>query len=537
MKNKYGLRSYAYTNVSVSWPILPSEGNQTNFIANATEALRTEILIGSTARAMSAIFGVASMLNTLSYDPDYITGAGNLQAGERIRAPPPPYTTPPSDRPLVDVSLLQQQQSRADLISFISDLSLVAPSSDSNAKVLLNAVASVTAAPSELNANAQVSAVDLLTNSMTNIKTLTPDVAMTLIGSLSNIAIAALPTSLSASAVRVPPPPPRPPAYPAGVPQPPRPPRPPIRPSPPPPSPPPPGGAPSAIDDGLLMNVLNVLESAISMQKAILKPVDAQETPVVYSTDVTQLLIQKILPAATRNVLGNPITTDGSLSQFDPLPEAALALLSSRLNGVLSEFLSLDFNTYAATREEAESTGGITRLKFSDPVSGEEIKVQNLSMPILFTLPAPRMLVSDGSVAASCQFWDEKAKKFSSKGCAAAPNPRPVNHDVFWELTKLALINGDEAQLASAWSFAGPMADGCEMQVLDCGLPEAQGREITLDATNPFASPSLFCPRNGTDRYVIFNGTGCDLHRVDNFWGCYWVRARALRPWLLLSRV
>lgn len=115
----------------------------------------------------------------------------------------------------------------------------------------------------------------------------------------------------------------------------------------------------------------------------------------------------------------------------------------------------------------------------------------------------------------------------SSSGCAAAPNPRPVGHDVFWDARKVVGVNGDDRLLQGAWSIDGPMAGGCDVQVLDCGDEANWSREITFDALAPFASASVRCPRGGSsDRYVVFNGTACDLYRPDNFWGCYWVRHR-----------
>lgn len=104
------------------------------------------------------------------------------------------------------------------------------------------------------------------------------------------------------------------------------------------------------------------------------------------------------------STLANVVLSSGS-SAFEPLPAAALVALSradptGRL-GVITQLTTTSFDPYVASAPGV----GITRLAFSSPVDGAPVAVENLSAPIMFTIPSNAGDELAGKQGV-CSFWD-----------------------------------------------------------------------------------------------------------------------------------
>lgn len=590
VKNAYGLTAEAApVTVAVEWPILQTSETQEEFLSGAALTAQAEILRGRPSSAIAAVIGITSLVNTLSTNPDVITGAN------RQFPPPPPGAAGQPAAPPVQTSVVERERIREALLGLIADSAVVAPPTAQNLQLQARAVAAVVAAPTELTPAAQRAAVSVLARIVSAAavvsagpvtgpgggsgaaggsgsadEVLTASIAEEIVQSLSRIAIGALP-SLSAEA-RVPPPPPRElfPPLPRGAPQRPRPPPPPLRPSPPPRVLPPPGANPSAVSADLFANITAILDTIRDVQirkeiaaadAAAASPGGApapvgggsERQPVVFSSDTINLQIQidDTSNSASR-LFTQGLSVPGSEARFQPLPAAVATALGG--GRVVTELLSLVFNPYQIDPEEAAAMGGITRLRFLDPVTGLELNVSGLPLPVLFSIPSPPSLAvaqaSGRAVKAECRFWDPSIKRFSSKGCAAAPNPRPPGMSVFWPPGMSTMERTMDAEtLSVGWASTGAddLLSGCERRVLDCGqinaarraaaaargtaaaataaaLPAATG-EVVFLSEDPFSEPGAACPPDATGKFLFFasvNGSQCLAWSPNNPYGCAW---------------
>lgn len=165
---------------------------------------------------------------------------------------------------------------------------------------------------------------------------------------------------------------------------------------------------------------------------------------------------------------------------FDPLPPGALSGVPQG-SAVVSQVLQLGFDAYG---DPAANNTGVGRLALAT-ADGAPVAVANLTVPISFQLPA--LNVTTGQQA-SCQFWDEARRVYSSEGCVGHPNPRPRDHTVAWRSGFSTTTN---AGLIMAWTVSGPLADNCTEVYLDCTGPGASGRLALLDPTQGIESDTV----------------------------------------------
>lgn len=257
-------------------------------------------------------------------------------------------------------------------------------------------------------------------------------------------------------------------------------PNPPPRPSPPPPPPP---VAP-------LQNVVNVLDQlSSSVHSQMVVP---GEAPVVLQATDSSILavLQLDSTANTSRLFTKGITSPSGLSSFDGLPPGVFRGLPNS-SAVRTQFYELSFSPYPDSDSPDFGAGAkITRLQFGDAVSGSEVAVGNLSVPITFEIPAAGSGAEQGDSAAGCRFWDVKAQRYSTAGCGAqplfAPQAALSNLNVVWNfslpaalLPAAALSNLTSEQLiALSWDLqpvrsrngtALPnLASRCKTVFLDC---------------------------------------------------------------------
>ena len=253
-------------------------------------------------------------------------------------------------------------------------------------------------------------------------------------------------------------------------------------------------------------SVLNVLTTLASSQASSMAV--PGQTPVTVQTPTIQMAVGLDDPTSDR--FSAPLTAPGSNSSFDPLPSDALAAAGGK--PVSSIFLSLAFDAHG--NSTSKNTGGITRLAFSDGVTGEPVPVSNLSKPILFTMP-PSVLAE--TEHATCAWWDDSSQAYTTEGCGQLPSPYPAGHE-------LSFIPGfratGPASLDASWNITGPRTLGCDQVFLDCS-------NVTVRATGKLqlgGASTLKCT-NLTNNTVLraFTGATCSLRDTKNSSApCFW---------------
>lgn len=95
-------------------------------------------------------------------------------------------------------------------------------------------------------------------------------------------------------------------------------------------------------------------------------------------------------------------TSQSYCSPAPSLPSHVLPSFSLLWSQVAAQFTSTAFDPYT----DAPLGSGITRLSFASP-GGVEISLQDLSMPILFSIPSgPGGDAAAEGKQAACTFWD-----------------------------------------------------------------------------------------------------------------------------------
>lgn len=61
------------------------------------------------------------------------------------------------------------------------------------------------------------------------------------------------------------------------------------------------------------------------------------------------------------------------------------------------------------------------------------------------------------TVQATCEFWDEKRKVYSSDGCIGHPNPRPAGHNISWRAGFTTASDAGLIMVRGSQSWAGAM--------------------------------------------------------------------------------
>lgn len=210
-------------------------------------------------------------------------------------------------------------------------------------------------------------------------------------------------------------------------------------------------------------------------------------------------------PDTLRRLFRESTTAPGSPSKFFPLPTEAAPFLFGRGN-LSVYFLAMTVDIHSSDPISAAS--GLTRLKITSVDTGEEVHLRGIRAPIRFTATAaPLPSSSADAFKDSCVFFNETNGAYESEGCQAAPNPAPPNHTIFWPPTGITAQTGLE--LASQWQMRGEGLwdpKRCSRLTLDCRAEAAavragkKPRRIFLDASNPFAYPSVQCPDGDNSR-------------------------------------
>jgi hypothetical protein len=222
------------------------------------------------------------------------------------------------------------------------------------------------------------------------------------------------------------------------------------------------GSGGGASSNNNFVAVLSVLDS-LSLSQASAMSVPGQAAATV-STPAIQMSVALCSVDAGSPLFSAPLSAPGSKSSFDPLPLGTLDAAGGA--SVSSTFLSLTFDAHSSSAGGAPSnnTGGMTRLAFSVD-GGTPLPVDDLTAPLLFTLPVS--LLAPGQRAA-CAWWDDDdatAAAYSTDGCASLPSPAPPGHNLTFVS---GFVASGHASLAMAWTISGPLMDGCTPAFLDC---------------------------------------------------------------------
>ncbi len=131
--------------------------------------------------------------------------------------------------------------------------------------------------------------------------------------------------------------------------------------------------------------------------------------------------------------------------------------------------------------------------------------VQDLSTPLLFTLPASRLGAGQQS---ACACWDEEALSYTTAGCATLPSPSPLGHELqFVE----GFVADGTASLARAWNISGPLLAGGDLVFLDCANASTRA-----DALQLAPGASLKCGNASDVVLRAYVGAECALRASGN---------------------
>ncbi len=264
------------------------------------------------------------------------------------------------------------------------------------------------------------------------------------------------------------------------------------------------GGGGSSSSSTNLAAVLDVLDSLATSQASGMA-VPGQAAASV-STPVIQMSVSLDEPTAGR-LFEEPLTAPGSVSSFDALPAGTL---SAAGGAVSTLFLALAFDPHG-------NGSSMTRLAFTDATGGAPVPVENLTTPLLFTLPpAP----AANGTRAQCAWWDVAAGAYSGAACAPLPSPRPPGHVLAFASRFDA--SAGPASLAAAWNISGPLADGCDAVFLDCTNSSVNATRALL-LGNATSLPQLQCGNATTLVLRAFVGDACALASVSNAAACSWI--------------
>jgi hypothetical protein len=267
--------------------------------------------------------------------------------------------------------------------------------------------------------------------------------------------------------------------------------------------------APSgAVATSVLSQVSNVVDQLAESQLASLTT--PGEPPVTVYSSAIQMRVQLDAPDAGSRLFSEPLTVVGSASSFSPMPAS---LFAGATGAVRTRFSSLTFDPFGL---DTASTG-VTRLAFSTP-GGVALEVANLHSPIAFTLPVLATL-ADGAKA-ECQYWDTTALRYSTRGCAGVPDPRPPGHAL--SLVPDFVASSD-ADMALSWQITGPLVDAnCFVQLLDCSQLSGVRRVAYPNPAAPLLVPGVACDPSVSDAPMrVFVGSKCRLWQPNEL-NCSW---------------
>ena len=303
------------------------------------------------------------------------------------------------------------------------------------------------------------------------------------------------------------------------------------------------------LDDDGSVNMLDALSAAVTPRRYIgsgdlFVDEDAEASSSAAAAVTRALVATRLAPAlpdelpvfgttsmlsysAGRYTSGANATSATAGSANFTVPESAMSL--SNDDPVDVELISFAFDPRgfdAGVNRAANALGAVpiaaaprvsnlVSLNLRNVTSGDELMVQNLSIPIQFTLPLRVELTEtpscdalrDTSVSPStqidrvaCTFWDEQAGEFSLTGCVNLPNPRPDGSAFTWNQSLFDLIGDDTTSESFLWHVTLPsLLDGCVESV----------------ATDPNTNETLRTWANG-------DASACELTNPGNAQQCYW---------------
>lgn len=321
-------------------------------------------------------------------------------------------------------------QARETFLATLLTAASVIPLGEDRLAATTDVVAAVTATPAELSPAAQALAVKLLQGVATSGAAVSPTVAQTAALGLSNVASAiVVQAALGVGA----------PGGEGGAPQ-------------------PGGGQPAHGQAALLLDISGTVESlASSIHKGMLS---VGEAPVAVSSPTIQFVAQiDARGAASRLFSAAGLALPDNVTRFalppglfgaDPAGQSgqggpASSNASTSAAGAVKTLLAgFAFNVYRpedTLGQFPDSAGGytagsITRIRFTQGMADDEVKVQNLTRPVTFNVPAASF--GAPGAGAVCRFWAPELGAFSTEGCAALPSPLPPGHAVEWAFGDLA---------------------------------------------------------------------------------------------------
>ena len=268
------------------------------------------------------------------------------------------------------------------------------------------------------------------------------------------------------------------------------------------------GGSPRSNSSATYTAVLSVLTSLASSQSSTL--VVTGQAPATVTTPTIQMSVGLDDPDSSR-LYTEPLSAPGSNSSFEPLPSGALAAAGGASVNTL--FLSLAFDAHGGA--DSNNTGGLTRLSFTSAATGEPVLVNNLSSPVLFTMPASTLRPEQHS---SCAWWDDTDESYKTDGCSSLPSPRPPDHElIFLPGFAASAARRSDLRLA-AWNISGPAMASCEVASLDCS-----NATIRTSGKLQLGGSSTLACGNATDTLRAFTGAKCALRDTkNNSAPCFW---------------
>ncbi len=461
VRSAFGATATTAASVVVTWPAFADAADVSTFVDGATDRATAALQSGDASAALQVVGGLAALLNSDSS----VSSAAPPSDGDGGGG---------SDSAAADAAAAAQRASLLAIVaSAVGQSSAGASLPPAAVESTAALVSQLVSTPAQLSGAGAASALTVLEAVASSGAAVSPAAAQSVATALSAIAFAPpMPDSSAASGSG---------NNSSGS-----------------------GGSPSASSPSQSLAVLTVLDSlAASQASGMAVPGQA---PASVSTPVIQMSVSLDERSAGR-LFEAPLSAPGSASSFDPLPAGALA---AAIGAVTTTFLALAFDPHG-------NGSSMTRLAFADvEAGGVAVPVENLSTPLLFTLPpAP---VANGT-RAQCAWWDAAAGAYSAAGCAPLPSPRPPGHE-------LAFAPGFDASagpasLAAAWNISGPLADGCTAAFLDCTNSSTNATR-SLSLGNATTAPVLSCGNATTLMLRAFVGDACALRNASNAARCAW---------------
>jgi hypothetical protein len=326
VRNRYGLVSTATAQVTVEWSLLDSEIARGDLVRSVTAAASSAFLSGQPVLVMSAVEGLASLLNSFSSDPG-LGGGGGL--GNSTPQPDPSSASSVTAQ-------AERSRQRADILGVLAAATTLSPP---NSRVqAISAIAKIVSVSNELSTASQNAALSLLGSVMSSGAAIPATAAESVVRSLSKITGSLL-TDIANGQLRSPPPgeqrPPSPllPARGQAV------------------NPPVPLPSRQALLQ--VMSVLSAVRNTQVQQAVAATAATAGSGGPGFGSAVALVSIQTEhirmtvfadSVGADSRIFKEPLSAPGSTASFEPLPPGvAAALAAFRGSTVVTEFLSLSF--------------------------------------------------------------------------------------------------------------------------------------------------------------------------------------------------